>query len=120
MELPLHILAILGVAAASVRWLRSAVGVLRGGVEAYVAGEVARTRAHRGDLTGMEEASGAAARARRARGRSAAELALWTALLALPVWLLPSSAPAYATYASLWILPRLRRGRAAGAGSAVR
>ncbi|HEX6941217.1 MAG TPA: hypothetical protein VF158_17605 [Longimicrobiales bacterium] len=117
MELPFHILAVLGVVAVAWRWLRCAVRVLGRGAEAYFAGQVARTRARRGDLTGMEEASEDAATARRARWRASLGLTLWTSLLALPAWLLPRPVPVYAAYAALWVLPWLRRG---AGGAAVR
>ncbi len=113
MELSLHILAVLGFAAALVRWLRSAVSALERGIEAFHARQVAETRARRGDVTGTEEAAGAAARARRARRRFVGEFAFWTALLAWPAWLVESPAPVYAAYAVLWFLPRPGGGRGA-------
>lgn len=110
MELPLHILAVIGIVAVAYRWMRSVLRVLGSGAEAFLAGEVARTRADRGDLTGMAEASVHAERARRARAGAIFALMLWTALLVLPAWALPWPDAVYASYATLWVVAGVRRG----------
>lgn len=112
MELPLYILAVIGFAAALWRLLRAALRLARRGVDAFLAREVAETRAQRGDLTGMAEARDWAARARRARLRAIAEACFWLALLVLPPLLLPSPVVAYAAYAVLWLFVRGLEARA--------
>lgn len=109
MDLSLHILAVSGIVAVAHRWMRSALRVLGSGAEAYFAGAVARTRADRGDLTGMAEASGEASRARRDRAWAFAALLLWTALLVVPTWFLPRPAFVYASYSALWAAAAVRR-----------
>ncbi len=116
MELPLHILAVIGIVAVAYRWMRSVLRVIGSGAEAFFAGEVARTRADRGDVTGMAEASGEAERARRARTAAFFALVLWTALLVLPAWALPWPGAVYASYAALWVVPGVSR----GVGAALR
>lgn len=107
MELPLYILAGLGILAVSRRLVVAFVHVLRSGVEAYLAGEVAQTRANRGDITGMEEAYDTVAAARRVRGRALRAVVAWAVLLLLPVLLLEAPAPAYAACIVVWFLPRI-------------
>lgn len=97
------LLAVAGLAAVLVGTVRSALRLLGRGVEAYVAGQLADTRARRGDLTGMAEARDAVRRASRARLRGALVLAGWTAALVTPL-LVPWTRSAYAACAALWIL----------------
>ena len=108
MSLLLGILAALGVLALLAAVFRAALRLLRGGVEMFLAGEVANARAGRGDLSGLT-----AAREWRASSRSAKRLytvqALgWLVLLIAPMFT-PWTTEVYAACAALWLLPRRRR-----------
>lgn len=102
----LYIFATLGFIAVLWHLFRATVRAARQGVNAFVASEVAKTRANRGDLTGMEEANAQSRVAGRARWRSAAQAGLWLTALALPPVLLESPAPVYAVYVVFWLLDR--------------
>lgn len=102
------LLAAAGVIAVLLRLLRAVFAAMRGGVDAFIAHDVAATRAHRGDLTGGEDARAAAALARRRRLLSFGAACMWTGLLVVPT-LTPWPASLYAAYSLLWLIPRPRR-----------
>lgn len=99
------LLAIAGVIAVMLRLLRALFASLRGGVDAFLAGDVADTRAHRGDLTGHSEARSAVQLARRRRMLALGAASLWIGLLVVPM-LTPWPSLLYAGYSVLWVLPR--------------
>ncbi|HEX7051998.1 MAG TPA: hypothetical protein VF188_17450 [Longimicrobiales bacterium] len=105
MQAALDFFAILGIAAVAWRIVRAVFRAARQGVDAFLAGEVAKTRERRGDVTGMDDAEAHAARARRARWRALGAVVFWSAVLALPALLPTEAAPIYAAYALLWLLP---------------
>ena len=102
------LLSVLGFIAVLRQVLISALRVLKGGVDRYVAGQVADTRARHGDLTGMREAERAAASARQRRRAAVAVLAAWFALLIAPPFT-PLAPYLYAAYSALWLLPARRK-----------
>jgi hypothetical protein len=108
MEALLRVAAALGVLIALSRLLTASWRLLRRGVDVVVADEMARARAHRGDLTGLEEARGEAERARQRRRGGLARAALWLAVLAVPpftpwpLWLYASTA----AVATMWAAAR--------------
>jgi len=108
MEPAITILAAFGVAALALRLARAALRALQRGVDVFVAREMAKTRAQRGDLTGLAEAEAWARTARRERLRAAARTAVWLALLAAPAST-PWTREIYAACAVLWFVPRARR-----------
>ncbi|HEX2166178.1 MAG TPA: hypothetical protein VHG09_02965 [Longimicrobiales bacterium] len=105
MSTAILLLAIAGAIAVMLRLLRAAFAALRGGVDAFIARDVAETRAHRGDLTGLDDARAAAALARRRRWLSLGHAFLWAGLLIIPT-LTPWPQALYACYALLWLVPR--------------
>lgn len=111
MESALILLAVAGIAAVLVRLARALFRTAHSGTEAFVAGETARTRERRGDLTGMREAGRRQERARQERRRRLAGALAWLALLVAPS-LTPWSREIYAAYSLLW-LQSARSGRAA-------
>ncbi|HEX6134858.1 MAG TPA: hypothetical protein VFZ24_12895 [Longimicrobiales bacterium] len=108
MNIAILLLAIAGVAAVVLRLVRALFAALRGGVDAFLAGDVADTRAQRGDLTGLGDARAAAAVARRYRWLALGRASIWVVLLVAPE-LTPWPAPLYASYSLLWLLPRPTR-----------
>jgi hypothetical protein len=105
MSTALTLLGVAGVAAVLLRLVRALFLALRGGVDAFLARDVADTRAQRGDITGLDEAHGAARDARRRRLAALGVASLWAGLLIVPV-LTPWPRMLYATYSLLWLLPR--------------
>jgi hypothetical protein len=105
MDLPYTLLAIAGVAAVLIRVLGAAFRALRGGVDAFIARDLADTRAQRGDLTGLADAAEARGRARRRRVAALSAAAFWAGLLIVPP-LTPWPRLVYAVYALLWLVPR--------------
>lgn len=108
MEPAITILAAFGIAGVAVRLARAALRTLQRGVDAFVASEMARNRARRGDLTGLAEAEAWARSARHERLAAAGRAALWLALLVAPA-LTPWPRELYAACAVLWLVPRARR-----------
>jgi hypothetical protein len=108
MSTAIMLLALAGVIAVVLRLLRALFASLRGGVAAFVARDVAETRAQRGDLTGLDEARAADAVARRRRFIALGAASMWIGLLVVPV-LTPWPSLLYAAYSLLWILPRSTR-----------
>lgn len=107
MSLLLAVLAIAGFFAVVFAGTRAALRVLRGGLESFLAGEVASSRATRGDLAGLSEAKDLQARARRARRLAAFQAFAWGALLIVPAFT-PWTRELYAVYSLLWLVPRRR------------
>lgn len=102
------LLAAAGVIAVMLRLLRALFATLRGGVDAFIARDVAETRAHRGDLTGVDDARAAAGLARRRRLIALGTACMWIGLLVVPA-LTPWPALLYAAYSLLWLIPRRTR-----------
>lgn len=109
MELPVHILAVLGFVAVLRRFLKAALALATRAADAVYAHEMQATRARRGDVTGMEEAREWAVCACKGRREAIAAVVFWLALLLLPLSLASSPAPAYAAYAMLSLLDGARR-----------
>jgi hypothetical protein len=107
MRIALLILSIAGIAAVLRHLLTASSRLLRRGLDVFVASRVADVRAHHGDLTGLSNAQGARALARRERRGAITMVALWIALLAIPPL---TSWPTllYASYTLLWFVPRRR------------
>jgi hypothetical protein len=101
------LLAALGFAAAALRMVRSLFFTLHGGVDAFLARDLADTRAQRGDLTGVADARDAHATARRRRMLALGAASFWAGLLLVPP-LTPWPELLYASYSLLWLLPRRR------------
>jgi hypothetical protein len=108
MSTAILLLAIAGVIAVMLRLLRALFASLRGGVEAFLARDVAETRAQRGDLTGLNDARAAAAVSRRRRIVALGTASVWIGLLVVPA-LTPWPTVLYASYSLLWVLPRPTR-----------
>jgi hypothetical protein len=102
------LLAAAGVIAVMLRLLRAFFAALRGGVDTFLAHDVADTRAQRGDLTGVDDARGAARLARRRRLLALGTASVWIGLLVVPT-LTPWPALLYASYSLLWLIPRTPR-----------
>jgi hypothetical protein len=112
MNLVLVILSVAGFVAALRRFLFSAFRLFKGGVDAFIAREVASSRAERGDVTGLMEARDWRSHTRKARFRAILLVLFWLAVLIAPL-LTRATVPIYAAYALLWFLPgttqRLKR-----------
>lgn len=105
MDWTLVIFAVAGCAAVSRCLVRSTYRVVRQFTYVLYAGELAKARSRRGDLTGLEEAREWVARARKERRRALGEVGLWLALLAVPLYLVPEPEYIYAAYGVFWIRP---------------
>jgi hypothetical protein len=105
MSTAIMLLALAGAGAVVLRLLRALFAALRGGVDAFLARDIAETRAQRGDLTGLDDARSVALAARRRRRRALGGASVWGGLLVFPT-LTPWPAMLYATYSLLWVLPR--------------
>jgi hypothetical protein len=105
MDLAYTILAVAGAAAVLVRAVASAFRALRGGVDAFLARDLADVRAQRGDLTGLSDAGEIRAAARRRRMAALAAAGFWLGLLFVPP-LTPWPRFLYAVYSLLWLVPR--------------
>jgi hypothetical protein len=105
MDIVLLILAIGGIAAVLRHILTASSKLLRRGLDAYLAGQIADVRANRGDLTGLSDAQDARVRARRLRRGALFMMAVWVALLVVPP-LTPWPELLYASYTILWFVPR--------------
>lgn len=99
------LLAIAGIAAVLLRIVAAAMGLLRVGVDGFLAREMGNVRAQRGDITGLQEAADNRAVARRRRFVATGVLFMWTGLLLVPP-LTPWPQLLYAAYSLLWLLPR--------------
>jgi hypothetical protein len=108
MSTAIMLLAVAGVIAVLLRLLRALFAALRGGVDSFLARDVADTRAQRGDLTGVDDAQTAAALARRRRLLALGTGSIWIGLLIFPV-LTPWPGLLYASYSLLWLIPRAPR-----------
>jgi hypothetical protein len=103
----LTILAIAGVAAAVWHLLRAAFRFLSHGATGLWVGELGRTRARRGDVTGLQDAERDRREARSRKNRAGLEATGWLVLLVAPS-LTPWARHIYAVCAVLWIVPALR------------
>jgi hypothetical protein len=98
------LLAVAGFAALAARTLRALLRLLGRGIDEFLAAETVSARANRGDLTGMDEATGDQSVARRRRLGALARFAAWTGLLVAPP-MTPWPAQLYAACCILWLLP---------------
>lgn len=105
MDVLFTILAVAGIAAVLLRAVSSALRALRGGVDAFLARDVADARAQRGDLTGLADATEVRAAARRRRLFFLAAFGFWLGLLVVPP-LTPWPRFLYAVFSLLWLVPR--------------
>jgi hypothetical protein len=105
----LTLLAVVGIAVTVLRVVGSTTRVLREGLDGYLAGELSRVRAQRGDLTGMAEARQVRRQARNRRRLQLARTGGWLLLLGLPL-LTPWTRAVYASYAVGWAVLRVWRG----------
>lgn len=107
MRVGLVILGVVGFAAVAWRTLWALVRLLQRGADSLIAGGTVETRAHRGDITGMQEAASVRAQTARIRTRAAAFVLLWLVLLIAPTL---TAAPEllYALYSPLWLLRNTR------------
>ncbi len=101
----LLIAALFGFAAIAFGLGRAIFATLGRLAEGFLAGEVAGTRARRGDLTGMAEAERQSKIARRERLRLTVGLLAWAALLVGPLFT-PWPRPIYAAASVLWLAHR--------------
>jgi len=108
MSTGIMLLAIAGAIAVVLRLVRALFIALRGGVDAFLASDVADARAQRGDLTGIEDAREAGRSARRRRMLALGAASVWLGLLVFPT-LTPWPQLLYACYALLWLVPRQPR-----------
>jgi hypothetical protein len=108
MSTAVFLLAVAGFAAVALRAGLALFGALRGGVDAFLARDLAEVRARRGDLTGLEEAAGARSVARRRRLLALSIFTMWVGLLVVPS-LTPWPLFLYASYSLLWLVPRRSR-----------
>lgn len=104
----LVLLGIAGFLAVATRAGWTAFRLLHGGADELLTRQLSRTRAQRGDLTGLQEAEAHRELARRRRRLALGALVLWGGLLLLPP-LTPWPALLYALYALLWLVPPGRR-----------
>ncbi|HSJ23990.1 MAG TPA: hypothetical protein VK929_04880 [Longimicrobiales bacterium] len=105
MDLAITILAVAGAAAVVVRGVASLFRALRGGVDAFLARDLADVRAQRGDLTGVSDAASVRAEARRRRMVALGAAGFWIGLLIVPP-LTPWPRFLYVVYSLLWLVPR--------------
>ena len=105
METAVTILAVAGFIAVARRLLRSLLRALTRTADVVIAREHAATRAQRGDLTGLQEATNARSAAKRRRYVELGLLSVWAGLLLVPP-LTPWPYLLYASYSLLWLLPR--------------
>ena len=110
MEPVLYILAFAGISALLVRLARALFLLIQRSGEAWIAGEAARSRHARGDLTGFDEAARLEGSARRARRRALVAVVLCLLLLFVPPFT-PWTVEIYAACSLLWLLSaRVRSG----------
>ncbi len=105
MEIAWTMLAVVGFAGVAWRALRAGIRLLDSVAELLWANELARARARRGDLTGMDQADAEARDGRRSRGRAALAVALWLLLLTAPA-ATPWTRVLYAMVSPVWLMPR--------------
>ena len=109
MTLLFAVIAIPGIAAVLLRWSSAALVVARYSLERFVAGQIADSRAQRGDISGMSEADNIRRKSRAAQRRALGLLLLWSAALVVPI-VLPGTFIIYILYGLLWLLPRPKTG----------
>src|SRR5512141_951272 len=105
----LAVIALPGIAAVLLRWSRAVFVTARHTIERFIAGQIADTRAQRGDISGMSEAESIRQQSRSAAVRSLVEVLGWSAALVLPVFL-PGTILIYMLYGLLWFAPTQRTG----------
>lgn len=107
MDTAVVLVAVAGFAAVALRAMKALLYVARFAAEAFLARNLADTRAQRGDLTGVADAAQARVVARRRRLAAVGSLLVWGCLLIVPPL---TSFPAllYASYSLLWLVPRRR------------
>jgi hypothetical protein len=108
MTLLLTLLAVAGVVAILTGLIRALFRMVRGGVETFIAGEVANARAGRGDISALTAAEEWRASSRVARRWYAAQVLGWLILLIIPTFT-PWTRELYAAACVLWLVPRRRQ-----------
>jgi hypothetical protein len=103
----LILLAIPGVLAVLLRLGVAAYGAAKHTIEWYVARQITKQRAERGDLSGLAEAEKIRNEAGRQQRRWGLHALAWTTLLAFPL-MIPGAVIVYPLYSLLWLLPRHR------------
>jgi hypothetical protein len=104
MTILLILLAIPGVLAVLLRLGIALLGAAKHSVEWFVARQITKQRAERGDLSGLSEAMKIREAAAREQRRYFLHAAVWTVLLALPL-LIPAAVIVYPLYSVFWLLP---------------
>lgn len=105
MTLLLALIALPGIAAVLLRWFAAVVQAARFSAERFVASQIAGQRAQRGDISGMTEAENIRRRSRNEQLAGIGRVLLWSAALALPVFL-PGTFVIYALFGLLWLTAR--------------
>ena len=100
----LALIALPGIAAVLLRWSRALLVTARYAIERFVAGQIADSRAQRGDISGMAEAEKIRRQSRDEAMRSLLAVVLWSALLIVPLFL-PGTLIIYALLGLLWLEP---------------
>ncbi|HEX6588816.1 MAG TPA: hypothetical protein VF039_07335 [Longimicrobiales bacterium] len=110
MEPVLYILAFAGISALLVRLARAFFRLIQRSGEAWIAGEAARSRQARGDLTGFDEAAQLEVAARRRRRLASVSVVACLLVLFLPPFT-PWTREIYAACSLLWLVrARVRSG----------
>jgi hypothetical protein len=104
MDTAITLLAAAGIAAVLLRAVLALFRALRGGVDSFLARDMADLRAQRGDLTGLAAAAEVRQAARRQRMFAFGAFAVWIGLLAVPQ-LTPWPRFLYVIYSLLWLVP---------------
>jgi hypothetical protein len=105
MDIAISLVAAAGIAAVLLRAVTALLRALRGGVDSFLARDLADLRAQRGDLTGLADAADVHAAARRQRLFALGAFFMWIGLLAVPP-LTPWPRFLYVVYSLLWLVPR--------------
>jgi predicted metal-binding membrane protein len=100
----LAVIALPGIAAVLLRWSRAVFVTARYSIERFVAGQIADTRAQRGDISGMSEAEVIRRNSRAAAVRALLQLILWSVALIVPFFL-PGTLLIFVLYGLLWFVP---------------
>jgi hypothetical protein len=102
-------LAVPGFAALALHWMHAMFNTARYLVEWYVAGQIARTRAQRGDISGMGEAQAIRQKSRNQRLSAFARLIVWSLGIVIGFMSLASIGLIFFALCNvLWFLPRTR------------
>ena len=109
MEPVLYILAAAGISVVLLRLIRALFRLVQRSGEAWIAAETARSRAGRGDLTGLDEALALERRTRIGRTSAIIRVVAWLLVLLVPPFT-PWTATIYAACSLLWLTRARVRG----------